>query len=164
MNRLRFSALMGALTISFATGILSGHGAESPYLYGIHDHAPDPTEYLSRITNKTGAGGWITATVAVGANTNDLTGTDFTALANARHTVICRINYGYYPDRTIPIPSKHDDFAARCKNFVAHSPGCNIWLIGNELNLAAEWPFDGSRFNSVSPQDYATLFRKVRFR
>src|SRR3954470_13775362 len=100
--------------------------AESPYLYGIHDHSPDPTEYLTHITNATGAGGWITATVAVGANPADSSGTDFTALANTRHTIICRINYGYYPDGTIPVPTQYDNFAARCSNFVAHSPGCHI--------------------------------------
>jgi len=109
---------------------------ESPYLYGIHDHTPDQTEYLTHITNATGAGGWITATVAVGANTNDFSGANFTALANARHTIICRINYSYFPDGTIPITSKYDDFAVRCRNFVASSSGCNIWLIGNEVNLA----------------------------
>ncbi|HWI55662.1 MAG TPA: hypothetical protein VNZ22_00445, partial [Bacillota bacterium] len=135
--------------------------AESPYLYGIHDYTPDPTEFLTRATNATRAGGWITATVAVGANPTDTGGADFSALATAGHTIICRINYGYYPDGTIPVPAKYDAFAARCKNFVANSSGCNIWLIGNELNLAAEWPFDGARFNYVSPQEYANCFRKV---
>src|SRR5262245_60303134 len=109
------------LAVAFVP-FLKLHASESPYLYGIHDHVPAPTEYLSHITNAKGAGGWITATVAVGANTNDLSGTDFTSLANAGNTIICRINYGYYPDGTIPVPSKYDDFAVRCKNFVASSP------------------------------------------
>src|SRR5437899_7161377 len=113
----------GALFLRHAC---AAYGAESPYLYGIHDHNPDPTEYLSHITNATGAGGWITATVAVGANTNDFSGANFTGLSNARHTIICRINYGYFPDGTIPVPAKYDDFAVRCKNFVANSTGCNI--------------------------------------
>src|SRR5439155_4074704 len=139
----------------------TGLASESPYLYGIHDHDPAPTEYLSHITNGTGAGGWIIATVAVGANTNDFSGANFSAFANAGHTIICRINYGYYPNGTIPLPAKYDDFATRCKSFVANSSGCNIWLIGNELNLSAEWPFDGARFNYVSPQDYANCFRKA---
>src|SRR5258706_12010497 len=135
--------------------------AESPYLYGIHDHSPAPTEYLSHITNATGAGGWITATVAIGANTNDFSGNNFSVFATAGHTVICRINYGYFPQGTIPLPANYDDFATRCKNFVNNSPGCSIWLIGNELNLSAEWPFDGTRFTYVSPQDYANCFRKA---
>ena len=127
---------------------------ESPYLYGIHDHSPDPSEYLNHIKNATGAGGWVTATVAVGTSTNDLSGTDFTSLANAGHTIICRINNGYFPDGAIPLPAKYDDFAVRCKNFVTHSSGCNIWLIGNESNLNAEWPFDpgSQRFNYLSPR------------
>jgi hypothetical protein len=157
------TAVASSLVLMAATWL--GHprvqAAESPYLYGIHDHSPDPSEFLSRITNATGSGGWITATVAVGANTNDLTGVNFNPLANAGHTVICRINYGYFPDGTIPVPAKYNDFAVRCKSFVSNSSGCNIWLIGNELNLSAEWPFDGVRFNYVSPQEYAVCFRKA---
>ena len=137
--------------------------AESTTLYGIHDHDPAPTEFLHHITNATGMGGWVTATVALGANPNDQTSQDFSGFANAGHTVICRLNYGYFPDGTIPVQAKWDDFAARCRNFVANSSGCSIWLIGNESNLNAEWPLDpaNNRFNYVSPQDYAVCFRKV---
>jgi hypothetical protein len=137
--------------------------AESPFLYGIHDHEPHPGEFLNRIKAGTGGtGGWVTATVAVGANPNDFTGADFSALAQAGHTVICRLNYGYFPDGAIPVPAKYDDFATRCRNFVANSTGCALWLIGNESNLNAEWPFDASnnRFNYVSPASYASCFRK----
>src|SRR5260370_10358697 len=80
---------------------------ESPFLYGIHDHDPDPISNLSHITNGTGTGAWVTATVAVGANTNDVTGVNFSALATAGNTIICRINFGYYPYATIPLPSKY---------------------------------------------------------
>ncbi len=152
------TALAGCVALS-ATVL-----AESPFLYGIHDHEPDPSEFLNRIKAGTGGvGGWVTATVAVGANSNDFSGANFSALANAGHTVICRINYGYFPQGTIPVPALWDAFALRCKNFVANSTGCNIWLIANETNLAAEWPFDSSnnRFNYISPQDYAVCFRKV---
>src|SRR5688572_15754390 len=139
-------------------------GTESPFLYGIHDHDPDPSEFLNHITSVTGGtGGWVTATVAVGANPNDTWGVDFSALANAGHTIICRINYGYFPDGTIPVAAKYDDFAARCKNFIANSSGCAIWLIGNESNLNVEWPFDSSnnRFNYLSPASYADCYRRV---
>ncbi len=137
---------------------------ESTYLYGIHDADPAPTEFLNHVKNGAGGtGGWVTATVEVGADTNNFGGADFSALANAGHTVICRINYGYFPNGAIPVAAKHDDFATRCKNFVANTTGCTIWLIGNESNLNAEWPFDSSnnRFNYLSPQSYATCFRKV---
>ncbi|MDW8307760.1 MAG: malectin domain-containing carbohydrate-binding protein [Verrucomicrobiales bacterium] len=154
------------LGVALAAGLSLGATAlaESPYLYGIHDHDPDPSEFLNRIKAGTGGvGGWVTATVAVGANTNDFSGANFSALANAGHTIICRINYGYFPQGTIPVPALWDAFAIRCKNFVANSTGCNIWLIANETNLAVEWPLDPSnnRFNYISPQDYAVCFRKV---
>ncbi len=155
---LRAACLVGWI---FGCGFLAASG--SPYLYGIHDHDPDPGEFLNRIKSGTGgAGGWVTATVAVGADPNNFSGADFSALANAGHTVICRINYGYFPAGTIPVTSKYDDFATRCKNFVANSTGCSLWLIGNESNLNAEWPFDSgnNRFNYVSPASYAACFRK----
>ena len=152
--------LLGALLLWQAGPVRAG---ESPYLYGIHDASPDPSEYLNHIKAATGTGGWVTATVAVGTDPSDFSGSDFTSLANAGNTLICRINNGYFPNGTIPLPAQYDNFAVRCQNFVANSPGCSIWLIGNESNLNTEWPFDPSnnRFNYLSPQDYASCFRKV---
>ena len=148
------------LVLSFALISFRLNSAEAPSIYGIHDHDPSPQEFLNHI--ETGnTRGWVTATVGVGANTNDSSGANFTAISSRGHTVICRINYGYYPEGTIPLPAKWDDFAIRCARFVTNTTGCNIWLIGNELNLAAEWPWDGTQFVYISPQDYATCFRKV---
>ena len=149
---------MVVLMLAWAAVCLNA--TEAPSIYGIHDHEPFPGEFLTKIENGN-TRGWVTATVAVGANPNDQSGASFTTVSSRGHTVICRINYGYYPDGTIPVPAKWDDFAARCAKFVANSTGCNIWLIANETNLASEWPFDGARFNYISPQDYATLYRKV---
>lgn len=129
-------------------------------IYGIHDHSPAPTEYLNSIKNKVG-GGWVTATVAVGHNPNETWGEDFRSISNAGHTVICRINNGYGSAGTIPTPDKYDAFAQRVASFVQNSQGCNIWVIGNETNLASEWPLNGDRFSYVSPQEYAIVFRKV---
>jgi len=149
------------IVITCVVLIARAQSAECPYLYGIHDHDPAPTEYLNHIKNNGASGGWITATVAVGANPNDQSGVDFSAFANAGHTVICRINYGYCDVGTIPLPEYYGAFAQRCANFVQHSPGCNIWVIGNETNLAVEWPPRNGHKAYVSPQDYAQCFRQV---
>jgi hypothetical protein len=143
----------------FLSAVLT-RAAECPSIYGIHDHQPAPTEYLSHISAGAGCG-WVTATVAVGHNPADTSGEDFPALANQGHTVICRINNGYFPNGAIPLTSDYDNFALRCSNFVANSVGCTIWLIGNESNLPGEWASTGTRFPYVSPQSYATCFRKV---
>ncbi|PWU17502.1 MAG: hypothetical protein C5B50_11210 [Verrucomicrobia bacterium] len=145
--------------------------AQSPYIYGIFGYDlqilgsnDDPSEYLSHIS--AGAGpGWVTATVLVGTNVNNPPnfGIDFTPLANQGVTVICRINNGYFPNGTIPLPGDYDNFASRCTNFIAHSPGCSIWTIGNELNISGEWPYDPAQGKCayVTPASYATCFRKV---
>ena len=41
----------------------SGAFAQSPYIYGIHDHDPGPQEYLNHI-EAGGATGWVTALAA----------------------------------------------------------------------------------------------------
>ena len=146
------------LMLCFAPG--RGLASEARSIYGIHDHEPRPTDYLNRIRAKAG-GGWVTATVEVGSNPADQSGADFRSISSEGHTVICRINNGYGLNGTIPVKSRYDDFARRCANFVRNSQGCNIWVIGNETNLAAEWPLDGGRLKYVSPQDYAECFRKV---
>jgi hypothetical protein len=134
---------------------------ESPYLYGIHDHAPSPQEYLNHFTGG-GTTGWITATVAVGHNPTETWGVDFRSFSDQGHTVICRINNGYCDSGgTIPLPDQYANFAIRCANFVANSQGCSIWVIGNETNLAGEWPPVGSHKPYVSPQSYADCFRQV---
>ena len=134
--------------------------AECPYLYGIHDHDPQPTEYLNHIKNVL-PGGWVTATVAIGHNPNDTGGVDFSWFANQGHTVVCRLNNGYCSDGTIPLPAYYADFAQRCAKFVQNSSGCEIWVIGNETNLAGEWPPSGGHKAYVSPTDYANCFRQV---
>ena len=147
-----------------ASFILLGHtlfAGESPYLYGIFD--PEATEYLNHISSGAGPG-WVTATVQVGSDTNNFVpNADFTSVANQGHTVICRINNGYFPNGTIPLTNNYDAFATCCSNFVAHSPGCSIWTIGNELNISGEWPYDPALGKApyVTPANYATCFRKV---
>lgn len=132
--------LVGLLVLA-----VPGYAGESPYLYGIFGYDlttnPDdnPQVFLDHVA--AGAGpGWVTTTVAVVSNTNDTWGVDYTPLASQGVTLICRINNGYFPNGTIPPPAKYDDFATRITNFVAHSPGCSIWSIGNELNIQGEWP------------------------
>lgn len=156
MQAFRRSIVVVILALSIASCL---GAAESPYLYGIHDTSPAPTEYLSHIKQGSVTGGWITSTVAVGYNPSDYGGVDFTGFANQGHTVVCRINNGYSDVGTIPLPQHYAAFAQRCANFVQNSPGCEIWIIGNETNLACEWPPDGSHKPYVSPQSYAECFR-----
>ncbi len=133
---------------------------ESPYLYGIHDHDPSPQEYLNHFTGG-GVTGWVTATVAIGHDPGQHGGIDFRSISNQGHTVTCRVNNGYCEDGTIPLPAYYSDFAQRCANFVAASPGCEIWVIGNETNLSVEWPHSGTHKPYLSPQSYANCFRLV---
>ncbi len=131
---------------------------ESPYLYGIHDHDTGQQEYLNRL-NAQGVTGWVTATLGIGSDPNNHSGGDFRSISDQGHTVIARLNNGYGSTGTIPVPAQYANFAQRCANYVAASQGCNIWLIGNETNLASEWPAVGGYRNYISPQSYADCFR-----
>ncbi len=134
--------------------------SETPYLYGIHDFDPRPDSFLSRLEGN-GVRGTITATEAVGHDPADRSGKDYGPLASRGHRIIARLNNGYFPHGTIPLPEKWDDFARRCANFVAASSGCTIWVIGNETNLSGEWPSDGGYRRYIAPEAYADCFRRV---
>jgi hypothetical protein len=151
---------LGLVGLSLAVLTSPVVAQESPYIYGIHDHEPSPQEFLNHL-NSAGITGWVTATVAIGANPNDNGGTDFRWISNQGHSVICRINFGYCDIGTIPLPAKYADFATRCAKFVQASQGCSIWVIGNETNLAGEWPPSNGYKSYVSPQSYAQCFRLV---
>lgn len=135
-------------------------GAQTPWIYGYHDWeaVTDGGGALDEFTSQ-GRTAWITATVAVGHNPNQQGGDNFTAASNAGHTVICRINNGYGEDGTIPVPSQYANFAQRCANYVAGTQGCEYFVIGNETNLAHEWPKVNGWRSYISPQSYADCFR-----
>lgn len=107
---------------------------DSPYLYGFHDPGGE------QIMAEAGRRGWILFTEAVGSDPNDFTGRDYRPWSNQDFGVICRINNGYGSVGAIPTPDRYVDFAQRVANFVAASPGCRIWIIGNEMNHSQEWP------------------------
>lgn len=146
------------LTVAAVGGAWSSRGVAepSPYIYGIHDIGSQ--EWLDRL-NGAGVTGWLTATVAIGHDPTNHAGDDFTGIANQGHTVICRLNNGYDPDGTIPVSSEYANFATRCANYVANTTGCDYFIIGNETNLASEWPKVGGWRTYISPQDYASCFR-----
>lgn len=87
-----------------------------------------------------GLPGWVVLSSAIGRDPADHSGEDFSDLAGQGYGVICRLNHGYYPDGSLPRRGDYADFAQRCANFVAASPGCHMWVIGNEPNYAAERP------------------------
>ena len=128
--------------------LLSPAAADSPYLYGIHD---DGGEYLM---SNAGVTGYITITEALGHNPSQMGGRDYTFASSAGHTVIARLNNGYNPNGTIPLPQYYSDFATRVGNFVEGSTGCHMWIIGNEPNLSVEWPSG----QPIYPSDYIDCF------
>jgi|GEM_PF-6844667 len=131
LSRLPFRLLIVMLA---GTSVL--RAGESLFLYGIHDHEPVPEEYVNHIRAGVPTV-WVTSTMAIGHDPSDQSGYDFSWFANNGCTVICRLNNGHFPDGTIPRPADYAAFAQRCANFVRNSKGCEIWLIGNETNIAA---------------------------
>ena len=126
-----------------------------PYIFGMHDRGG---EHLILGKNRPG---WVLVTEAVGADPNNHAGSNYTDLANQGLGVLVRINHGYGTAGTIPFSSQYDDFARRCGHFVEASPGCHVWIIGNEMNLAYERP-GGPGGQVITPQLYASCFVKCR--
>lgn len=125
------------------------------HIFGIHDTG---AEALFTNANKRA---WIVVSVQV--NPPDSDG-NFSALANAGHTVIVRLNNGYNSDGTIPNSAQYSTFAQQCATFVAQSQGARIWVIGNETNLALERPGNngGQGGEVITPDKYAQCFAQVR--
>lgn len=138
---------------------------DSEYIFGIYE--PGGEQYMLAANRP----GWVLFSEAVGHDPEDRTGVDFTPTSDLGLGVICRINNGYEPQGTLPHSSQYEQFARRVANFVATSRGCKIWVIGNEMNYAAERPgivIDWSRHNTTrtGPAEEADPSRRgvsVRF-
>ena len=109
---------------------MARHLLDSEYIFGIHE--PGGEGHMLEL----GRPGWIVFTEAIGASPTDMGGRDYRPWSDKGLGVIVRLNNGYHPAGTIPNAAHYADFAARCANFVANSPGCKIWIIGNEMNFS----------------------------
>lgn len=117
-------------------------------IYGIHD--PDGLSFFQQ----NNASGWLVHSVHVW---NDAPA-DYNALVSTGCRVIVRLNNGYGSEGTIPQPSGYDAFAKQCANWVAASKGAKLFIIGNEMNIAAERP----NGQPILPANYVTCFQKCR--
>lgn len=118
---------------------------DSRWIFGLHDPGGE------QLMLDAGKPGWVVFTEAVGRDPRDMTGRDFRPYSSKQLGVICRINHGYYPDGTLPPSRYYQDFAQRCANFVAASPGCRLWIIGNETNFEIERPYAAARAAAAQP-------------
>lgn len=112
---------------------------DSQFIYGLHDSGG---EELMRAASRPG---WLVFSERIGHNPRDFGSRDYSQWSGADFGVIVRLNNGYEPEGTIPVADQYQDFARRCGNFVRNSGGCHIWIIGNEMNFAAERPAPASR-------------------
>ena len=95
--------------------------------------------------------GWIVDAIAF----SETRARDYRAQASRGFGIIVRLNYAWHPRGTIPEPAKYSEMARLCAEFVANSPGCHTWIIGNEFNHAIERP-DG---REISPEEAAACHR-----
>ncbi|MBN1994053.1 MAG: N-acetylmuramoyl-L-alanine amidase [Anaerolineae bacterium] len=132
---------------------------ESAYIYGLHDRGGE------RLMLANGqARGWVLVTEKLGANPNDQGGGYYQDLTDQGFGVLVRLNHAYGSDGTIPHPGKYQDFAQRVANFVRHSSGAHIWIIGNEMNLEREQPRrpGTGQPEPITPRQYADCYRLCR--
>ncbi len=135
---------------------------EPPYIFGIHESAGrEPGEKPMIEMEKHG---WIVFPEGISDDPNDHQGQDYRRWTECKRPfgVIVRLNHGYDGAGTIPRPERYRAFAVRCGNFAAASPGCGLWIIGNEMNLPDERPGGKVQENQITPQMYAECFRLCR--
>lgn len=128
-----------------------GAGYKLPrYIFGLHEPGG---EWLME---EKGKPGWIVFTHGLGHDPNDHNGLDYRRWSERGFGIIARLNHGYGTAGTIPLPQHYDAFALRVRNFVASSPGCHVWIIGNEMNHGQERP-EGQ---PITPDRYAACYKK----
>lgn len=122
-------------------------------IFALHDSGG---EHLIREAGRTG---WTIFAEKVGDNPEDYSGKNFSTECEA----ICRLAFGWYGEGNIPDSSRYESFAKRCANYVVASSGCHRWIVGNEMNLAAERGIlpDGNG-QVITPELYAKCFHLVR--
>ncbi|GIV10030.1 MAG: hypothetical protein KatS3mg019_2121 [Fimbriimonadales bacterium] len=128
---------------------------DPPWIFGLHE----PGGEFAAVAE--GKRIWILFTEELGADPNNQSGRDYRPYRNAGHGVIVRLNYGYHPNGTLPPSAQYANFAQRVANFVRHSQGAHIWIIGNETNLPVEWP-GGESGEPITVARYVQVFRMCR--
>ncbi|MBL7201256.1 MAG: N-acetylmuramoyl-L-alanine amidase [Anaerolineae bacterium] len=123
---------------------------ESRYIYGMHD--PDGEQPVREM----GTRGWILFVERIFANPQEAHGRDYGRWANDDFGIIARFQHDWFPGGTIPRPDKYGAFAQRIGNYVEHSQGCHIWIIGNETNHEQERPHG----QLITPGMYAECYVK----
>jgi hypothetical protein len=133
--------------------------SDLPMLYGVHDEYDDGPEAqkAGSIMQHAGVRGYLMWTEGIGSNPNDQGGADYRPRVIGDHTVIVRLNNGYGADGTLPLPAQYANFATRCGNFARNSQGVSIYIVGNEMNNAVEWP----NGQPITPENYANCFNQV---
>lgn len=129
---------------------------ESPYLFGLHDRGGE--HYMAWAGRK----GWVLCTEQLGAGADDWSAKSYADLRDAGYGVIVRLNHGYREKGTLPHADRYWEFSRRCGDFVERSSGCHIWIIGNEMNLAAERPGGPVSGEKITPDKYAVAFAACR--
>jgi len=129
---------------------------ESPFIFGFHDRGGE--HYMGWAGRK----GWVLITEEIGDTPGDWGSRAYQDLQDNGYGVMVRLNYGYHTKGTLPVSDRYDEFAKRCGNFVERSSGCHIWIIANEMNLAAERPGGPQHGQVITPSLYAQAFRACR--
>ncbi|MEP7198183.1 MAG: NBR1-Ig-like domain-containing protein, partial [Chloroflexota bacterium] len=125
-----------------------------PYIFGMHD----PGNWMNDV-QAARKQGWVLYTEEIRNNT---AGHNYASDSNRGFGVLVRLNWGYDDNGTIPTQDKYPEFADRCKAWVNNSQGANVWIIGNEMNLAGERPGGPADANKITPTMYADCFRRCR--
>lgn len=102
-------------------------------------------------------GGWVVYPLAVGHDPLDNSSRDWAAEQASGIEVICRFQHGWDDGGCIPPETHYAAGARRIENFVRHSVGCRVWLIGNEMNHAQERPSG----EIITPRKFARFYNDV---
>ncbi|MBI4575138.1 MAG: hypothetical protein HY722_02620 [Planctomycetes bacterium] len=156
LARLATTLILAATVANALAGCQAAWADDSPYIYGLHDEGGEHL-FLDR-----GVTGYVVLAEGIGDDPANGSGRDLRRLRDRGATPVVRLDLGFGPvSGTLPTPDRYPAFAARAARFVAASPGCDIWIVGNETNMAA-WRPGGRTGPPITPADYERAFRLCR--
>ncbi|MBN1260979.1 MAG: SH3 domain-containing protein [Anaerolineae bacterium] len=158
------------LPLGFSAWVFGMHAA------GISDDTASRRQRIRQLFESKGKRGWVLFTEGIGADPNVQFNPELrTRLwdwAAAGYGVVVRLNYSYFPTGTLPVSSKHEQFAATCARWVElylkheEEPANRYtWVIqiANEQNNPKEHPRDDGHniLENITPKRYAQAFNQA---
>ncbi len=83
-------------------------------------------------------------------------GDDYRLYTQAGMGAICCLEWEADGAGTLPLPDLYGKFADQCREYVSASHACHVWIVGDAMNCAGQWPSQSE--GGIEPDGHAGPF------